>query len=85
MNKTIGKVIEIYIPEQYKDNALLDVMDRNNITFKIMTNAGLKEVTIEQNEENASIMKNDLVEIIEQTISGKKFIDIRIYDGEDYE
>lgn len=85
MNKTIGKVIEIYIPKQYKDNASLDVMDRNNITFKIMTNDGLKEVTIEQKEENASIMKNDLVEIIEQTISGKNFIDIRLYGGEDYE
>ena len=85
MNKTIGKVIEIYIPKQYKDNALLDVMDRNNITFKIMTNDGLKEVTIKQNEESASIMKNDLVEIIEQTISGKNFIDIRLYGGEDNE
>ena len=85
MNKTIGKVINIYIPEQYNNNALLDVMDRNNITFKIMTNNGLKEITIEQNDENANIMKNDLVEIIEQTISGKEFIDIRLYGGEDYE
>lgn len=85
MNKTIGKVIEIYIPEQYKNNNLLDIMDRTNITFKIMTNNGLKEVTVEQNEENASIMKNDLVEIIEQNISGKNFVDIRLYGGEDYE
>ena len=85
MNKTIGKVMEIYIPEQYKNNNLLDIMDRTNITFKIMTNNGLKEITIEQNEENANIMKNDLVEIIEQTISGKDFVDIRLYGGEDYE
>lgn len=85
MNKTIGKVIGIYIPEQYKNNALLDIMDRNNITFKILTNNGLKEITAQQNDENANIMKNDLVEIIEQTISGKEFIDIRLYDGDDYE
>ncbi len=85
MNKTIGKVIEIYIPEQYKNNNLLDIMNRTNITFKIMTNNGLKEVTVEQNEENAMIMKNDLVEIIEQNISGKNFVDIRLYGGEDYE
>ena len=85
MNKTIGKVIDIYIPKQYKNNNLLDVMDRTNITFKIMTNDGLKEVTVEQNEENATIMKNDLVEIIEQTISGENFVDIRLYGGEDYE
>lgn len=85
MNKTIGKVIDIYIPEQYNNNALLDVMDRTNITFKIMTNNGLKEVMVEQNEENAMIMKNDLVEIIEQTISDKNFVDIRLYGGEDNE
>lgn len=85
MNKTIGKVIDIYIPKQYKNNNLLDVMDRTNIAFKIMTNDGLKEVTVEQNEENATIMKNDLVEIIEQTISGENFVDIRLYGGEDNE
>ena len=60
-------------------------MDRTNITFKIMTNKGLKEITTEQNEENAMIMKNDLVEIIEQTISGQNFVDIRLYGGEDNE
>jgi hypothetical protein len=85
MNKTIGKVMDVYIPEQYKNNDLLDVMDRTNIAFKIMTNNSLKEVTLEQNEENATIMKNDLVEIIEQNISGKDFIDIRLYGGGDYE
>lgn len=85
MNKTIGKVIDIYIPEQYNNNALIDIMDRTNITFKIMTNNGLKEIMVEQNEENAMIMKNDLVEIIEQTISGQNFVDIRLYGGEDNE
>ena len=85
MNKAIGKVIDIYIPEQYKNNNLLDIMDRTNVTFKIMTNNGLKEVMVEQNEENAMIMKNDLVEIIEQTISGQNFVDIRLYGGEDNE
>ena len=85
MNKIIGKVVEVFIPEQYKNNNLLDVMDRTNITFKIMTNNGLKEVTTEQNEENATIMKDDLVEIIEQTISSENFIDIRLYGGEDNE
>ena len=85
MKKIIGKVIDIYIPNQYKNNNLLDVMDRTYITFKIMTDSGLREITIEQNEENANIMKNDLVEIIEQTITGKDFVDIRLYGGEDYE
>ena len=85
MNSIIGKVIEIYIPEQYKNNNLLDVMDRTNIVFKVITDEGLKVITVEQNEENATIMKNDLVEISEQTISGKNFVDIRLYGGGYYE
>jgi hypothetical protein len=82
MKKTIGKVIEVYIPEQYKNNNLLDVMDRNLIGFKVMTEEGLKVVETEQNEENATIIKKDIVEIIEQTISNVDFIDIRPYGGD---
>lgn len=80
MIKTIGKVIEVFIPEQYKNGSLLDVMDRTNIGFKVMTDAGLKEVVTEQNESNAKIMKGDIVVIIEQTISGKTFTDIELYE-----
>lgn len=82
MTKTIGKVIEVYIPEQYKNSGLLDVMDRTNIGFKVMTNSGIKDIVVEANELNAIIMKNDEVLIIEQDISGKHFVDIEVYDGD---
>ncbi len=82
MTKTIGKVIDVYIPEQYKNGGLLDVMDRTNIGFKVMVNNDIKEIIVEANELNAKIMKNDLVLIIEQDISGKHFIDIEIYEGD---
>lgn len=82
MTKTIGKVIEVYIPKQYKNGDLLDVMDRTNIGFKVMTNSGIKDIVVEANEFNAIIMKNDEVLIIEQDISGKHFIDIEVYDGD---
>lgn len=85
MNSTVGRVFEIYIPDQYKNGSLLDVMDRTNITLKVMTNNGVREVTVEQDDDTAKIMKNDLVEIIEQNISGTNFIDIKLYEGEDYE
>ena len=85
MDKHIGRVMEIYIPEQHKDGNLLDVMDRTNIGFKVMTNDGVRDIIVEQNEENANIMKNDLVEIVEQNISGKDFVDINLYEGEEYE
>lgn len=83
MQKKAGKVIEVYIPEQYKNNNLLDVMDRTNIGFKIMTENGMRDIIVENNEFNAKIMKNDLVIIIEQNICGKDFIDIELYEGDE--
>ena len=83
MIKTIGRVIEVFIPEQYKNGNLLDVMDRTNIGFKVVTNNIMRDIIVEQNELNAKIMKNDLVTIIEQTISGKDFIDIELYEGDE--
>ncbi len=85
MIKTIGKVIDVSIPDQYKNGGLLDIMDRTNIHFKVMTDNGLKEITVEQNDENTDIIINDMVEIIEQNISGKDFVDIRLYGGDNYE
>ena len=85
MNKYIGRVVEVYIPDQYINGNLLDVMDRTNIGFKVMTEKGLKDIVVTANEDNAKIMKKDLVEITKQTISGKEFIDISLYEGDDYE
>ena len=82
MIKILGKVIEVFIPQQYRNDVLLDVMDRTNIGFKVMTNNGIRKITVESNEFNAKIMKNDIVIIIEQTISGKNFIDIEQYEGD---
>ena len=79
MYKEIGKVVEVFIPHQYKDGKLLDIMDRTNIGFKIMTDNGLMEVIQKQDEYNCKIMRNDLVMITKQTINNKEFIDIEIY------
>lgn len=78
MKQELGKVIEVFIPQEYKDNKLIDVMDIKNIGFKVMTDNGIKEIIQEQNEFNSNIMKNDTVLITEQTISNKKFIDIEL-------
>lgn len=77
--------MEVFIPEQYKNGSLLDVMDRTNIGFKVMTDKGIREIIVEQDESNAKIMKNDLVMIIEQTISGKDFVDVELYEGDNNE
>ncbi len=83
MIKTIGKVIEVFVPKQYKNDSLLNVMDRTEIGFKVVTDNGIKEIIQEQNEFNAKIMKNDLVTIIEQTISDRDFVDIEPYEGDE--
>ena len=85
MTKTIGKVIEVYIPKQYKNGGLLDFMDITNIGFKVMTGDGVKDIVLEANELNAKIIKDDLVLIVEQDISGRHFIDIEAYEGDSYE
>jgi len=85
MNKQIGKVIEVFIPEEYKKGRLIDIMDSNKIGFKVMLEDKFIEIIEEQNEYNTNIMKNDLVVITKQTISGHDFTDIELYNGEDYE
>lgn len=85
MTKTIGTVEEIYIPKQYKNGGLLDVMDRTNLGFNVMTDEGIKTIEVEANPMNGKIMREDKVIIIEQDISGKHFIDIENYEGEEDE
>lgn len=85
MEKKIGKVIEVFIPKEYKGARLIDVMDSEKIGFKVMLEDELIEIIEEQDEINTNIYKNDLVVITKQTISGKKFIDIELYDGGHYE
>ena len=41
MKKIVGQVKDVYIPEQYKNGNLLDVMDRTNIGFRVMTEEGI--------------------------------------------
>ena len=85
MEKIMGKVVEVFIPEEYKNGILLDVMDRNNICFRIDVDGVINEYIYEQNELNSKIMKGDIVLLIKQNISGKEFVDIELYDGVDYE
>lgn len=85
MTKSIGKVMEVFVPEQYKNGILLDAMDRTNIGFKIQIDDEIIEIEQEQNELNSNIFKDDLVIVTTQIISNKKFIDIEKYYGDEYE
>ena len=85
MIKRIGQVIDVFIPEEYRAGRIIDEMDSNKIGFKIMIENEIIEVIQIQNEYNAEIMVDDMVVVTEQNISGKTFIDIELYDGDDYE
>ena len=85
MKQRIGKVIEVFIPKELKNGNLIDVMDSNKIGFKVQINDEIIEIIEEQDENNSNILKDDLVLITEQEISGKYFIDIELLDGDEYE
>ena len=85
MIKKYGKVIEVFIPEEYKNGGLIDVMDSNKIGFNVLCDGEIIKVIQQQDEFNANIMKNDSVIITKQTISGKEFIDIELDSGENNE
>ncbi len=82
MEKLYGIVKEVYIPDEYKNGNLLDVMDRSVIGFKVLIDDEILDFQFEQDEFNVKIMKNDEVLIIKQVIDGKEYIDI---EGVDYE
>ena len=44
MKQELGKVIEVFIPQEYKDNKLIDIMDVKNIGFRVKTEDGMQEV-----------------------------------------
>lgn len=85
MDKKYGKVVEVFIPEETVNERKLDVMDSKKIGFKVQVEDKIIEVILEQDESNSNIMKNDDVIITTQNISGKKFIDIELLDGDMYE
>ena len=77
MERLYGVVKEVYIPLEYNENNnLLDVMDRNNIGFKIDVDGEVESYEFEQDEFNCQIFKNDFVMITKQTIDGTNFVDI---------
>ena len=84
MSKKIGKVIEVFIPKEYKNGMLIDVMDSTKIGFKIMTEDEIIEVIEAQDEYNAYIMKDDIVVIKHKNISGKDVINLELYKGDEY-
>lgn len=82
MRQTKGIVTEVFMPNEYREELLLDTLDNNVIGFKVNTSDGERVIIEEIDEFNSQIMKDDLVLITEQTIDGHYFIDIELTDDE---
>ena len=54
MLEEYGKVMKVFIPKQYKNDILLDVMNRTNVGFEILVNGKIKEYIVEANNKNVS-------------------------------
>lgn len=72
----LGEVIEVYIPEEYKNASLIDIMDRTLIGFKIRTDKEIKNIVVKQDEDNSRILKGDTVILDNNTI--------KLLEDEDY-
>ena len=72
----LGEVIEVYIPEEYKNASLMDIMDRTLIGFKIRTDKEVKNLVVKQDEDNSRILKGDTVILDNNTI--------KLLEDEDY-
>lgn len=72
----LGEVIEVYIPDEYKNASLIDVMDRTLIGFKIRTDKEIKNIVVKQDEGNSRILKGDTVILDNNTI--------KLLEDEDY-
>ncbi len=79
MERLIGKVVEVFIPEEYIGDRKIDVMDSKKIGFKVMLENGLIEIIQEDNDKNCDIYREDLVVITRENISGKEFFDIELW------
>ena len=77
MEQLKGTILDIYIPKEYNNkNELIDIMDRNKITFKIKTDYSIENIELEQDEENVNLQVGNTVLITKQKIDGVEFIDI---------
>lgn len=82
MTQDIGIIKEIFIP--FQDN-MVDTMNINKLGFKIDFDDCIEELILEINNNNACIMKDDIVLITKQVINGYELIDIEKYEGNEYE
>lgn len=74
----IGKVKEIFIPEQ-------DVINSKKIGFIIELDNEKITIIEEQDKYNSKILKDSKVIVSKLNVDGKNIIDLELYEGEEDE
>lgn len=80
MDKAIGKVLEVFIPEEYVNNQKIDVMDSSKIGFRILLHDREIRVVCDMDEDTGSILKNDQVMVTYQVVDNLEFVSVERCD-----
>ncbi len=80
MKQYKAKILDIQIPKQYIDDQVIDIIYRDKIQFKVLSDEGIETLDIKQDKYNTKLHIDDEVLITKQTISNKDFIDIEKVD-----
>ena len=73
MKKQRGRVIEVFIPDDFD----------TKIGFKVDTNEGIKEIILEQDHYNAQILREDEVILTEQMIHDKYVVGLTLEEDDE--
>ena len=56
MEKLIGRVVEVFIPKEFKNNMLIDEMYSNKIGFKVDVDGEIIEIIQEQDDKKVDLV-----------------------------
>jgi len=79
----IGKVKEIYIPQENNNGRMVSYLDSQKVGFKVVVDENEMDIVVNQNNDNAIIHVGDLVNIEEiNGDSGMKYFISKIEEDE---
>lgn len=79
----IGKVKEIYIPEETNNGRIVSYLDSQKVGFKVIVDEKEMNIVVNQNNDNTVIHVGDLVNIEEiNGVNGIKYFISKIEEDE---
>ena len=79
----VGKVKEIYIPQENNNGRVISYLDSQKVGFKVIVDEKETDIVVNQNNDNAIIHVGDLVNIEEiHSDNGMKYFISKIEEDE---